>query len=289
MSGFCGNCHQIVNPGSITTPLMGNHYHADCLYCTSCGVYLWNKPFIKRKDGTLFCGDNECSLSTTSLKLPPIKAANETRISSRQNHLELNKYLKLNDPNMRRKSSQDSNTISSRSSQELNTIKLFEPKKFSKKVFPSGHSNEPFIYNTKQSDSNSYLPHIASSSGIEQTFADHCYKCFELVHRDKQTFNDKTYHKYCYICNRCQTELYRMKKVYADPTGEGLYCEPCYADMFGPKCAKCMQPVTPYMLSAVYEGQIYHKECFVCPRCKRSFAKEKMFKNGNLTICQNCF
>jgi hypothetical protein len=118
-----------------------------------------------------------------------------------------------------------------------------------------------------------------------------CDKCEEAfaAGQEKHLFNGKSYHRQCYACDRCRVELFRMKKAHTDPNQQGMFCEPCFSDMYGPKCHKCLQPVTPYMLSAIYEGQIYHRECFCCPRCKRSFAKEKMYKNGNLVICQNCF
>jgi hypothetical protein len=292
MPGICGNCHQIINPGSITTPIMGSDYHSDCLYCSNCSVYLWNKPFIKKKDGTLYCGDNDCSTTTTSLKLPPLvknMAPNvgfEPRNSSRQNQFELNKYLRTNETNTHRKNSIDSTTNSTRSSQDSG-MRPFEMKKTAKKVSQSERvrADEPFIYNSKNFDSNLFLPSINGTSvvpdahnanNIEESeghFNSNCDKCFELIAKEKHIFNDKAYHRHCYVCDRCKTELYRMKKVHTDLNNQGMYCEPCFADMFGPKCAKCSQPVTPYMLSAIFEGKIYHKECFVCPRCKRSFAK----------------
>ena len=80
-----------------------------------------------------------------------------------------------------------------------------------------------------------------------------------------------------------------MKKVLSGPNDEGMYCEPCHTDMYGPKCPKCQETVTPYMLSTLYENKLYHKECFICQRCKRNLANEKFVKSGNLIICKKCY
>ena len=183
MSGVCGNCRQIINPGSITTPIMGSDYHSDCLYCTTCTAHLWNKPFIKKKDGTLYCGDNDCSLTTTSLKLPPIANNGNTIMngignsnsqifssrseqnSSRQFN-NSNRYMVQQSDSPVRKNSHDSN--STRTNYEYNQMRTssqnFEPKKPQKKLFlDNTKQDEPFIYNQKRHDSSLYLPNIVNN------------------------------------------------------------------------------------------------------------------------------
>jgi len=119
--------------------------------------------------------------------------------------------------------------------------------------------------------------------------SDYCHRCHQYINKDKYLFNYNSYHKKCYTCFRCNSELFRMKKVLNGPNDVYLYCEPCHTDMFGPKCPKCNETVTPYMLSSVHENKLYHKECFVCQRCKRNLANEKFVKSGNLIICKKCY
>lgn len=130
---------------------------------------------------------------------------------------------------------------------------------------------------------------IYQSSFPKKEISDYCDRCHQFIDKDKYIFNFKSYHKKCYTCYRCNCELFRMKKVVNGLNEEGLYCEPCHTDMFGPKCPKCNETVTPYMLSTSYENKLYHKECFVCQRCRRSLANEKFVRSGNLIICKKCF
>ena len=123
----------------------------------------------------------------------------------------------------------------------------------------------------------------------QKEISDYCDRCHQFIDKDKYVFNYKSYHKKCYSCHRCNSELFRMKKVLNGMDGEGLYCEPCHTDMFGPKCPKCNETVTPYMLSTMYDNKLFHKECFVCQRCRRSLANEKFVRSGNLIICKKCF
>lgn len=206
MSGLCGNCRQHIKPGSLTTPIMGTQYHSDCLYCTSCTSYLWNKPFIKKKNGTLYCGDSDCSLTTTSLKLPPINdnhqnnqgglsSRNDPLASARQNQFygqfdiitntvrssQNNQTPRLNGQSLpyRKDSHDSSSNNSTRSSNEMglannrqdlgaNSKDLYEPKKFSRKMFNVNNNpnkdDEPFIYNKKRHNSSLYLPNIGDNS-----------------------------------------------------------------------------------------------------------------------------
>lgn len=116
-----------------------------------------------------------------------------------------------------------------------------------------------------------------------------CAKCNLMVKEaDRVMNNNRAFHKECLTCDSCNTELFKMKRIQYDAATGNHYCEPCYADLFGPKCGKCNKPVTSYMLSATYADKLYHKECFVCGRCKLSLANREFTKIGNLIICKNC-
>ena len=70
---------------------------------------------------------------------------------------------------------------------------------------------------------------------------------------------------------------------------ESTFCEPCYYKIFGEKCSKCLQPVPPYCFSVRHEDKIYHKECFLCVRCKKTLANKQVYRVGNVLICKSCF
>jgi len=178
MTGLCGNCRQQIKPGSLTTPIMGTEYHSDCLYCTACTGRLWNKPFVKKKDGTLYCGDSDCSLSTTSLKLPPIADpghANHPRFTPRHNNQLYNSFDIITNtvrgpgqPNghasPRGAAHRKDSDASEQSARGLADGGAETSKKFTKKMFrlnnDPGKNEEPFVYNKKRHDSSLYLPSI---------------------------------------------------------------------------------------------------------------------------------
>ena len=118
---------------------------------------------------------------------------------------------------------------------------------------------------------------------------DSCPKCNLIVKENERVmYNQRAFHKQCLTCDSCKAALFKMKKIQYDTATGNHYCEPCYAELFGPKCSKCNKPVTSYQLSSTFADKIYHKECFVCGRCKLSLANREFTKIGNLVICKSC-
>lgn len=119
----------------------------------------------------------------------------------------------------------------------------------------------------------------------------YCDKCNQFIddNKEKCTHNNQTFHKKCFRCAHCFTELIRMKKVLSSDKSKDFYCEPCYSKEFGPKCPKCSEPIASYMLTTSYENKLYHKECFVCQRCKKYMVNEQFHKTGKIILCRNCF
>jgi hypothetical protein len=120
-----------------------------------------------------------------------------------------------------------------------------------------------------------------------------CSICKKSVkEKEKFIYEDNIYHQYCLTCNDCKCQLYRMRKIFKNPHDnfdESNYCEPCFYKLFGEKCFKCQEPVPPYCFSVRYENKLYHKECFLCVRCKKSLAKDRVCQVGNVFICKSCF
>ena len=66
MTKFCANCNKTIQRGSLTTPILGFDYHTYCLHCKKCGASLWDKPFMKRSDGSLQCLGGACEKPVSS-------------------------------------------------------------------------------------------------------------------------------------------------------------------------------------------------------------------------------
>ena len=120
-----------------------------------------------------------------------------------------------------------------------------------------------------------------------------CAKCMNLVPKDVGNgisfgFND--YHVECFKCDQCKVNLTKMNKTYTDNNNQGLlFCEKCFSENYLPKCTKCVQPIMPQSPGIRYEEKMYHKECLLCGRCKKSLADKKFYKSGNLLVCDSCF
>jgi len=51
----------------------------------------------------------------------------------------------------------------------------------------------------------------------------------------------------------------------------------------------CLKPLTDTNVKfVVYGDKSYHKDCFVCAKCKKSLSGEKFFVKGDDRICTDC-
>ena len=116
-----------------------------------------------------------------------------------------------------------------------------------------------------------------------------CGKCSNVIEKDGVSFSFKDYHRECFNCDKCGTNLTYMKRTLTDKENTSLFCEPCFNQNFLPRCSKCNNPITPHLPGTNYEDKAYHKECFTCGRCKRTLADKKFFKAGTILICENCY
>jgi hypothetical protein len=348
MTKFCPMCHRKISPGSLTTQIMGSEYHSSCLFCAKCGKSVWNKPFIKRQDGKLYCEDNNCesatngpaSLSEQNFLIPhqrnnnfsiynqfqygshPQNAESEAKKngqfaadhSSNENVDFSNSYqpyAKNYEPFPRNQANVPKNIHSYNLGKYLTSNgKLFEENQTTKSSSSSNSSGQSQTVSSGENleklkdNNNNAQAHAMVESSERPTSkrassgaASRCSKCRLGFSGNDERFNydNKSFHKECFTCDSCNSELYRMKKVMKYSSDDvnvnaKYYCEPCYADLYGPKCGKCHTPVNTYMLSTSYDGKLYHKECFTCSRCKLNLGANRQFsKIGNLIICKDCY
>ena len=65
------------------------------------------------------------------------------------------------------------------------------------------------------------------------------------------TFRDVAYHRECFLCTSCDTELANVKFATKE---EQPYCPDCYIKTFAKICEKCGQPIAGDELFAVIES-----------------------------------
>ncbi|XP_070557778.1 paxillin-like [Ptychodera flava] len=103
-----------------------------------------------------------------------------------------------------------------------------------------------------------------------------CSKCDEKISGTVITALTKKWHPDCFKCNKCKENL-RGKTFFKDKDGEPL-CEDDYTEHEAARCenAKCKKPIVGEIVVAL--NRKWHRECFVCEKCK------KQFKDGSFSV-----
>ena len=73
---------------------------------------------------------------------------------------------------------------------------------------------------------------------------------------------EKTWHAEHFVCAQCGRTFPGGNFLEMDGKA---YCEDDYNELFGPKCAFCMKPITDTCINAV--GRTYHPDHFYCNSC----------------------
>lgn len=89
-----------------------------------------------------------------------------------------------------------------------------------------------------------------------------CAACNEMVIGPVTNALDKQWHPECFVCMACRKPFKSGNFVEHDGKP---YCDDDFNNLFGPKCAGCLKPVTDKCINAV--GKTYHPECFYCAGC----------------------
>jgi len=224
---------------------------------------LWSSSFIKKQDGKLFFED---LCSNEPINLPPINNG----FQSQQSEMDLSPRLN---------NAQSFDRLPNNKEQRfLPTAEIMKRRELISKNNPVMNNDSLRLKNKKSTELNNEI-------------VSYCDKCNRFIEDDKQktTHNNQTFHKSCYRCIECVNELYRMKNVYDGTKPNEFYCEPCYNKNFGPKCPKCNESIASYMLTTTHDNKLYHKECFICARCKKYTNNEKFINTGKMILCRRCY
>lgn len=97
-------------------------------------------------------------------------------------------------------------------------------------------------------------------------------------------FRDQPWHKTCFICRMCKTDLGDKEVFFKDG---GLFCRNCYKETFVGKCAGCNRGLDGEVVE--YEGKEYHNACFCCSACNRPFNESSFIPREGKVYCETCF
>jgi len=96
--------------------------------------------------------------------------------------------------------------------------------------------------------------------------------------------NGVFWHDKCFICELCKEPINSKRFMrHKDLT----VCVKCYEDTFVKKCIVCNQPLTQGGIS--HNGEAYHRDCFVCVKCKTSIASQPFSIKDNERFCSSCY
>ncbi|XP_053795360.1 four and a half LIM domains protein 5 isoform X2 [Vidua macroura] len=76
---------------------------------------------------------------------------------------------------------------------------------------------------------------------FEKQFAHHCYACKKVITSGGVAYHDQPWHKECFVCAVCKTQLSRQRFISKD---EYPYCVDCFSKFHAKKCAACKKPIT---------------------------------------------
>lgn len=68
----------------------------------------------------------------------------------------------------------------------------------------------------------------------ETKFAKRCVTCKEIIHDEGVEYKSRTWHKECFVCTSCQSELEKFLS-----RDEHVYCLKCWSEKIAKKCTGC--------------------------------------------------
>eukprot|EP00092_Neocalanus_flemingeri_P020518 GFUD01022231.1.p1 GENE.GFUD01022231.1~~GFUD01022231.1.p1 ORF type:complete len:519 (+),score=136.93 GFUD01022231.1:269-1825(+) len=120
---------------------------------------------------------------------------------------------------------------------------------------------------------------------IKSRVRTNCHKCIMVIEMEdiKLIVDGKEFHQKCFVCLVCSVQL---DKIYGSKNGE-YYCETCYVDKFGKKCAECAKVILGEGLR--FGNESYHKDCFNCSKCSHSVEQGSVHSIKGKPVCTSCY
>uniref|UniRef100_A0A3P9MIY2 Four and a half LIM domains protein 3 n=1 Tax=Oryzias latipes TaxID=8090 RepID=A0A3P9MIY2_ORYLA len=127
----------------------------------------------------------------------------------------------------------------------------------------------------------------------EDKFAPRCTRCKKALSKGGVTYRDEPWHKECFVCTSCETQLAGQHFTSRD---ESPYCLKCFSSLYAKKCEACCKPITGEGRENCFGGGKYisfedrqwHQSCFTCSQCSVSLVGAGFFPNGDRILCRDC-
>ncbi|XP_075603871.1 four and a half LIM domains protein 5 isoform X2 [Balearica regulorum gibbericeps] len=122
---------------------------------------------------------------------------------------------------------------------------------------------------------------------FEKQFAHHCYSCKKVITSGGVTYHDQPWHKECFVCAGCKTQLSGQRFISKD---EYPYCVDCFSKLYAKKCSACKKPITALGGAKFisFEDRQWHGECFNCAKCSVSLVGQGFLTQQDDVLCHEC-
>jgi len=112
-----------------------------------------------------------------------------------------------------------------------------------------------------------------------------CYKCVLTIEMEdtKLIVDGREFHKSCFACSVCSVQL---ESVYGCKEGQ-YFCESCYIEKFGKKCAQCEKVILGEGLR--FGESNFHRDCFTCSDCSCALQQGSVHSIRQRPVCPLCY
>ncbi|XP_071818540.1 prickle planar cell polarity protein 3-B-like isoform X2 [Apostichopus japonicus] len=120
----------------------------------------------------------------------------------------------------------------------------------------------------------------------EKHLARTCPRCGEIIKPGAKRlgYQGKEWHDKCFVCKVCNEHIGTKKFV---PKDDDIYCNNCYEESFGTRCAGCNKVIQSGGL--LYRNEPWHPECFACSGCGKSIHNTRFYFKEGKRLCTDCF
>uniref|UniRef100_A0AAY5KDG4 Four and a half LIM domains 3b n=1 Tax=Esox lucius TaxID=8010 RepID=A0AAY5KDG4_ESOLU len=121
----------------------------------------------------------------------------------------------------------------------------------------------------------------------EGRFAPRCSHCKKALATGGVTYKDETWHKECFVCKGCKTQLAGQPFT---SQGDTPYCVKCFSNLYAQKCAACNSPITGFGEGKYisFQDRQWHQPCFKCSCCSVSLVGAGFFPDRDQILCADC-
>eukprot|EP00026_Physarum_polycephalum_P007425 Phypoly_transcript_07485.p1 GENE.Phypoly_transcript_07485~~Phypoly_transcript_07485.p1 ORF type:complete len:486 (+),score=54.91 Phypoly_transcript_07485:161-1618(+) len=115
----------------------------------------------------------------------------------------------------------------------------------------------------------------------QELFCSRCAHCDEPITGKCVTALNRKWHADHFICGQCLGPF--PGGTFFEKEGRP-YCDNCFHNAFGARCAGCNQSIKGECINAL--GQQWHPEHFVCQYCQKSFGTGSFYEYGGKPYCE---